>query len=90
MRFDAVLPSLLLVSLPRLVNLIGHLRSLHKCYGYKPAQNHHDECSGHDSTKKPTSLGTIDIPKVAARSEHSNKSKCDVMGQLHHLALNIT
>lgn len=90
MRFGTVLPSLLLVSLPRLVNLIGHLRSLHKCYGYKPAQNHHDECSGHDSTKKPTSLGTIDIPKVAARSEHSNKSKCDVMGQLHHLALNIT
>lgn len=57
------LHTLLFVRLLRLVNLAGHLRSLHKCYRYKSAQNHHDERPGHDSPKKPTSLGTIDIPK---------------------------
>lgn len=46
---------------------IGHLCSLYECYGYKPAEDHHVECPGYDSPKKPTNPGTIDIPMVAAQ-----------------------
>lgn len=53
----------LVVKLLRLVNPAGHIRSFYKCHRYKSAQDHHDERPGHDSSKKPTSFGTIDIPE---------------------------